>query len=214
MSYSLFSPETTGELFAPDPLPGGLASLPAFLPAGLRYQNGYVESRLEARLLEVIDAEPWLDDLKRRVQHYGYRYDYRSRSIDRSMYLGPLPPWACYFAQKLHHDGLLPYEPDQVIVNEYQPGQGIAAHIDCTPCFEDGIASISLGSACVMQFTHRLSEQDRLDVPLMPRSVVALSGEARYEWLHGIRPVKSDVIAGRKYLRGRRVSLTFRKVRL
>ena len=41
------------------------------------------------------------------------------------------------------------YEPDQVTVNEYLPGQGIAPHVDTHSAFEDGIASLSLGSSCV-----------------------------------------------------------------
>jgi len=27
------------------------------------------------------------------VQHYGYRYDYKARTIDHSMRLGELPQW-------------------------------------------------------------------------------------------------------------------------
>ncbi len=39
-------------------------------------------SELKAeRLLEAIDASDWRADLKRRVQHYGWRYDYRKRHI-------------------------------------------------------------------------------------------------------------------------------------
>jgi hypothetical protein len=32
-----------------------------------------------ATFLAEIDAQPWLGDLKCRVQHYGYRYDYQAR---------------------------------------------------------------------------------------------------------------------------------------
>ncbi|CAM6109029.1 unnamed protein product [Calypogeia fissa] len=40
---------------------------------------------------------------------------------------------------------------DQMIVNMYQPGEGISAHVDLLR-FEDGIAVVSLESACVMSF--------------------------------------------------------------
>ena len=60
---------------------------------GLRYIAGFVAQMEEARLLAAVDAAPWLSDLKRRVQHYGYRYDYKARKVVRSMYLGPLPDW-------------------------------------------------------------------------------------------------------------------------
>ena len=64
---------------------------------GLKYVAGFVAGPDEASLLAAVDAEPWLADLKRRVQHYGYRYDYKARKVDPSMHLGTLPdrrsPW-------------------------------------------------------------------------------------------------------------------------
>ncbi|RZJ87724.1 MAG: hypothetical protein EOO60_11885, partial [Hymenobacter sp.] len=104
--------------------------------------------------------------------------------------------------------------PDQVIVNEYEPGQGIAPHIDCTPCFDDTVISISLGSACIMNLFHADDATQTYDQVLMPGSVIILQGEARFQWRHGIRSVKSDIIEGQRVVRQRRVSLTFRKVKL
>ena len=36
-------------------------------------------------------------------------------------------------------------------VNEYLPGQGIAQHVDCVPCFGGTVASLSLLSPCTMR---------------------------------------------------------------
>src|SRR5262245_18798831 len=113
---------------------------------GLIYVPEYLNADREQDLIEVIDRQPWLTELKRRVQHYGYRYDYKARQVLPEMYLGPLPDWLQSLADDLHASGRLPHLADQVIINEYQPGQGIAAHVDCVPCFADGIASLSLGS--------------------------------------------------------------------
>lgn len=41
---------------------------------------------------------------------------------------------------------------DQLIVNEYEPGQGINPHIDNIKLFKSDIASLSLGSDCIMIF--------------------------------------------------------------
>ena len=69
---------------------------------GLKYIAGYVSTSDEAGLLASLDAEPWRSDLKkRRVQHYGYRYDYTTRTVDPSMRLGPLPAWAMTLAARL-----------------------------------------------------------------------------------------------------------------
>jgi alkylated DNA repair dioxygenase AlkB len=181
------------------------------LPRGLDYQANFITPEQEKQLLQAIDSLPWLTDLKRRVQHYGYRYDYKARRINSSMLAADLPDWGQKLALKLFTDGLAPFIADQLIINEYEPGQGITAHIDCEPCFEDVIISISLGSGCVMDFTHT-DTKAHIPVYLAPRSVVAMSGESRYEWKHGIAARRNDKVGSRTLPRERRISLTFRKV--
>lgn len=178
---------------------------------GLRYIPSYITEEEHESLLCAVNAESWLGDLKRRVQHYGYKYDYRARLIDYTMKIGELPEWALPFAKRLHKNKYMPEIPDQLIVNEYKQGQGIASHIDCEPCFGDTIISLSLGSACVMTFINKKTKE-KIEVFLEPRSLVVLKDEARYEWTHGITGRKSDVYMGQKYERGTRVSLTFRNV--
>jgi alkylated DNA repair dioxygenase AlkB len=178
---------------------------------GLRLIDAWISADEAASLLAAIDAEAWRADLSRRVQHYGWRYDYKARSIDASMRLGPLPSWAEALADRVEREGLSA-RPEQVIVNEYEPGQGIAAHIDCVPCFGPVVLSLSLGSACVMDL-RREGDPPRA-ITLAPRSLLALSGEARLAWKHGIAARKSDVIDGVRVARGRRISVTFRTVRV
>src|ERR1700680_3970964 len=101
---------------------------------GLGYYPYLLPKSEQQQILQEIDSRPWRSDLKRRVQHYGYKYDYKARSVDRSMYVGPLPPFALEVGQRLLDQGLVEEMPDQLIVNEYEPGQGITAHIDCQPC--------------------------------------------------------------------------------
>ena len=178
---------------------------------GLRYIAAYLTLAEQAALAAVIDEQSWLTDLKRRVQHYGYRYNYTGRTVDTSMFLGPLPAWASRLAHQLHHDGYTRELPDQVIVNEYEPGQGISSHIDCVPCFGDTILSISLLSSCMMLFTHSRS-QTQSSLFLEPGSLLVMQGEARYAWRHSIPARKSDMYNAQKTARGRRLSLTFRTV--
>ncbi len=179
---------------------------------GLTYIPNFITVEEQQNLLNSIDQGEWLSDLKRRVQHYGYKYDYRKRNIDLSMKMGALPDWAIQMGQKLLAQGLIKHEPDQLIINEYLPGQGIANHIDCEPCFEDGIASLSLGSACCMEFTKGYNRLEIIPILLEPRSALVMTGVARYDWLHGIKAVKTETFQGWKIVRARRVSLTFRKV--
>ena len=178
---------------------------------GLRYIPDFIKREQHDELLRRIDSEAWLTDLKRRVQHYGYKYNYKSRSVDHSMRIGPLPIWADELGEMLCNQELMSEKPDQVIVNEYQPGQGIASHIDCVPCFADTIISLSLGSACLMEMTNK---ETGMMVPLLlePRSLVVLKADARFIWTHGIPARKTDRFGERIVTRRRRVSLTFRKM--
>jgi alkylated DNA repair dioxygenase AlkB len=182
------------------------------LPRSCRLLEEYASPEESAALLAAVDAGTWRTDLKRRVQHFGWRYDYTARSVDASMYLGPLPEWAAVVADRLHAEGLTAELPDQLIVNEYQPGQGIAPHVDCVPCFGETVLSLTLGSGCVMGLTHTKREE-AVALWLVPGSLLVLSGEARHDWRHGIAARKSDEVDGTRRPRGRRVSLTFRTVR-
>lgn len=172
---------------------------------GARYIPEFVNSNEQGALLREVDTRPWLDDLHRRVQHYGYRYDYRARRVTREMYLGELPSFLRPLSLRLVQEGYFSSLPDQAIVNEYLPGQGISAHVDCVPCFGDTIATISLGSHCEMEFQR--DGETRFQM-LEVGALLVLAGEARYDWTHAIRTRQSD----RGRTRKRRVSVTFRTV--
>lgn len=174
---------------------------------GLIYMPRFLQCERQVRILEDIDNEPWQDDLKRRVQHYGYKYDYKTRAINHSMYVGPLPPFAVEVASQLLFLGMITEYPDQLIVNEYMPGQGISAHVDCEPCFKNTIATVSLGSTCEMDFISLESREVRSTL-LEMGSALILSGAGRYKWMHRIKARQSD----HGVPRGRRVSLTYRNV--
>lgn len=178
---------------------------------GLRYVPDFLDRETETTLLEFIDQQSWRDDLARRVQHYGFVYNYRARQIHPEMYLGPLPTPFSSLAERLAIEAGFDRPPDQVIVNEYLPGQGIAPHTDCIPCFGEIIASVSLLSACEMEFL-QASAKRREALFFEPRSLLTLSGPARYKWQHAIRARKSDLIDGIRHQRSRRISLTFRTV--
>ncbi len=190
------------------------------MPDGLVYRAGFLSEERERELLAWIDSEKssvWLGDLSRRVQHYGYKYDYSYRGIDASARLGLLPPWL----ERLGRDAVLsavdlcrPIEAfDQAIVNEYLPGQGIALHTD-RDCFGPIVATVSLNSDLAMDFVG--PDSRRYSHTLQRRSLLLLTGSARAEWRHGIAKRKNDKdpVSGQVLPRRRRVSITFRTVLL
>ncbi|MFP6901573.1 MAG: alpha-ketoglutarate-dependent dioxygenase AlkB [Opitutales bacterium] len=180
---------------------------------GLIYFPKLLSPEKQVAVLAEIDSRPWLMDLKRQVQHYGYKYNYKARTVNYSMRIGRLPSFAIEVAEELKSQKLIEKLPDQLIINEYKPGQGISAHIDCEPCFENTIVTISLGSVYDMDFICVESDVTH-SMTLELGSALVLSGSARYDWMHRISARKSD--PGKdgqpKRLRGRRVSLTYRNV--
>ena len=188
---------------------------------GLAYVPDFVSEAEEKRIVATIDQNEWIEDLKRRVQHYGWRYDYRARKVDPTMRLGPMPEWAQTVARRLVHRGLVPQLPDQVIVNEYKGNQGISKHVDAKSSFGDGIAMISLLESWEMVFRNQGGRGKRKEtLRLERRSATIMAKEARYQWSHEIPKRKTEPAVSspgnekkrRRVKRVRRLSLTFRKV--
>ncbi len=186
-----------------------LAAKNVSAPTGLDVRANFISDDEEKLLLATIDSLEWDQSMKRRVQHYGWRYDYKARKVTPSNYLGPLPEWAANLAKRLFESGLVPELPDQVIVNNYEGKQGISKHIDCKECFIGPVVTISLLETWDMVFTRKIAgETAKKEVPLMRYSAVVLDGEARSAWSHEI-PAR---LKEHGVPRGRRVSITFRKV--
>ena len=122
---------------------------------------------------------------------------------------------------------------NQLTVNQYKPGEGIGSHIDTPSAFGDGLISVSLNSGIVMEFTQQQHQQNETTpiattmmednnttnqkqvqtkklVYLPRRSLVLMSGPARYEWEHQIVTRRTDTVNGVVLPRGLRISLTLR----
>ncbi|KAM8814834.1 tRNA (carboxymethyluridine(34)-5-O)-methyltransferase ALKBH8 [Rhynchonycteris naso] len=205
------------------------------LPPGLKIVEEIISSEDEKLLLESVnwtedtDNQNFQKSLKhRRVKHFGYEFHYENNNVDKDKPLhGGLPDVCDSFLEKWLKEGFVRHKPDQLTVNQYEPGHGIPAHIDTHSAFEDEIISLSLGSEIVMDFKH----PDGVTVPVMlpRRSLLVMTGESRYLWTHGITPRKYDPVQASKghrsgvitgdvgnltlCKRGIRTSFTFRKVR-
>ena len=120
------------------------ADVPAI--PGLRYLPNYVTGAAEWALAGRIDARPWNTEWRRRRQPYGGGYGTKGAAP-------PIPDWGRRLADRLFADGITDRPFDHMLVNEYLPGQGIAPHRDYAP-FGRTVVSLSLLSACVMDFRH------------------------------------------------------------
>ena len=149
----------------------------------------FVTPAEETRILLRISQASWLTELRRRVQHYGFRYSYTGGGSREPA--PPFPRWTTCMADRLraHFGGAAPV---QCIVNEYRPGQGIGMHADHRD-FGGVVASLSLGADWPMRFRPRGTRPYAAgampgdEVAVLPRrSVLVLSGAARWTFMHGI----------------------------
>lgn len=111
-----------------------------------------------------------------------------------------------------HEEGAMSYPNlNQLTVNHYKPGQGIGSHVDTPSAFGDGLISISLNGGIVMEFRKVAADPPvKKLVYLPPRSLVLMSGPARYEWEHYIVTRRTDTHNDTVLNRKLRVSLTLR----
>ena len=169
---------------------------------GLVYLRNYVSEAEEAELTRVINEAPWDNTWERRRQLYGATYGPGDAAEPT------IPIWGRELAERMHREGWSERPFDQMLVNEYEPGQGIALHHDHRP-FDRTVVSLSLLSSWVMEFRNPKVGQ-RAAMLLERRSLLVLNDEARYEWQHGIARRKSDRWQGNVIPRSRRLSVTFR----
>ena len=156
---------------------------------GLSYRDDLLSRDEELSLIAGINAttlEPfrfqgWLG--KRLTSSFGWRYDFDDARFGPT---DPMPDWllptrgrAAAFA------GLEPASLAQALLIRYDPGAGIGWHRD-RPVF-DHVVGISLSAAAPLRFRRRKAGGfDRVTVPLAPRSIYHLQGEARHQWEHSI----------------------------
>lgn len=177
------------------------------------YISDFINEEDEIAILGHIDSQPWITELDRRVQHYGFRYDYKKSNLDRNLNVPKIPIWLSHTVRELIEECSLDQPPNQLIINEYLPGQGISEHIDAPDIFGDTIIMVSLGSSCIMDFSLEEDGKNRKEaIFLERRSLLMIQKEARYNWKHSIAKRKTDIWEKFPYKRDRRVSLTFRNV--
>lgn len=235
--FSVLQPTSEGQ--ANDSIPVSLVASDLNIP-GLYLWHDFVNAKEERELLAAVDDRPWNNLSKRRVQHYGYEFCYDTRNVNTKEQLGELPSFVSSILKRISSLSDLgdseSLAVDQLTVNEYPRGVGLSPHIDTHSAFEGLIFSLSLAGPCIMEFRRYLdgswipkaaarndTKVENLDdgsslirraIYLPPRSMLLLSGEARFAWLHYIPHHKIDMVNDDVVRRGsRRVSFTFRKVR-
>lgn len=173
----------------------------------LYYNN---EERDYQNVINFLDTKEWKPITShknsRRVQQYGFIYDYNSRvaavpTENIPEELNEMKTLAEDKASSLINKTV---KYNQCIINEYLPGQGISPHIDSLK-FGPTIACFTLGGGCCINFTKFDKSYSKY---VEPNSFYIMHGDSRYKWMHSIASRKSDG----PIIRQRRISVTFRTV--
>lgn len=186
---------------------------------GFFYIKNAFESRVANEIIKFLNEQEWkaisASETGRKVQQYGFEYDYSTRKDSEYKKIQDIPE-ILLLLQKIGLDKVKELIPEtlencklnQCIVNKYDPGQGISAHIDKIT-FGPAIVCFTLGSATTMTFSKTINgKKVVVEKYVEPNSLYIMSGDARYEWKHEIRPRFTD----EGIRRGTRISVTFRTV--
>jgi alkylated DNA repair dioxygenase AlkB len=168
------------DLFAaPEALPG-FALAEEFVAADAEAE---LSARIDAAGLAPFKFQGW--EGKRLTASFGYSYDFERGRI---LPAPPIPDWLLPLRARIAGwAGLEPERLVQALVISYGPGAAIGWHRD-RPQFGE-VFGLSLGGAVPLRLRRRVEGKfERRTVPLPPRSLYRLAGEARTGWEHSIAP--------------------------
>jgi len=102
-------------------------------------------------LLAAVDSGEWELLARRRVQHYGYAFNYTARAVDQGRSAAALPAATRPVLARVLAAAGMPVA-DQLTINEYAAGVGLSAHVDTHSAFGCIMASLSLAGPAVVEF--------------------------------------------------------------
>lgn len=173
----------------------------------------------ENDIIQDIDNRNWLNTSNepytgygRKVQHYGYMYDYKHYKITKDNafeYTPVITELQNTLKNICKQQFNKEFKFDQCIVNNYEPGQGISKHKDIFK-FDNVIGCYTLLGGATMIFRNGDQVYEHY---AKPNSLYIMSGDARNLWTHEMSSNKFDTVDNIKTKRTRRLSITFRTVK-
>lgn len=166
------------DLFGPPPLLPGLRTALEFVTPA---EEQAWSARIDAAGLAPFRFQGW--EGKRLTASFGHDYDFARGRVGEAP---PIPEWLLPLRERAAaFAGVAPEALSQALLIRYDPGAAIGWHRD-RPQF--GIViGLSLGATVAMRLRRRTAEGfERRTLPLPPRSLYLLAGEARHGWEHSI----------------------------
>ena len=188
-------------------LPNLAVSISEGLPGGCYYVPDFITAEEEQKISGRINAVPaskWTNLSNRRLLSLPSPLTGTARD---TLIAAPLPDYlqdpiiSRIRETKIFVSANSPHgEPNHVLVNEYQPGQGIMPHED-GPAYFPITATVSLGSHTVLEIYKKNDHGERESDPTWrmlqePRSLLITAEPMYTETLHGIANISVDESLG------------------
>ncbi|KAJ1961340.1 hypothetical protein GGI12_003302 [Dipsacomyces acuminosporus] len=160
-------------------------------------------------------SDKWYKVQERYVKHYGHSFDYHLKHVGSAEMTASveLPAWVHPFIKRIQERlPIYNQEPDQLTIQRYPAGSGISFHTDSHTSFTSMVVILSMGTPVQMDFRKPAANHALTTIDLEPRSLVLMTGEARYGWEHAIRIRRSDLVDGKVRERMERWSITMRTI--
>ena len=166
--------------------------------SNLLYSPNAVNEQIENALSQYISwstsLQPWRNLRNRKLQCWG-NFPIHEDNMKVEDISTPLPSWIDVLIDGLVAAGVFSEDmrPDNVLINQYQPNEGILHHTD-GPAYYDRVAILSLGSDTLLSFRRKLCSAsigieyagDVCSVLLQQRSLFVFEKEAYSMYMHGI----------------------------
>lgn len=172
---------------------------------GLWYIENYLTKeeliQIKTALQSNVKLQPLGNAYSRKVAHYGYYYSY-DRSGLREADEIPVDFSKLVDADrinKLVEEFLITKPFEQLIINEYKPGQQIGYHTDHISQFGPIIICLTVGQSVPIKFKFN---SDVKILQIAEGSAYIMTGDSRYKWKHSLK----------NNSRENRYSLTYRTI--
>ncbi|XP_044757908.1 alpha-ketoglutarate-dependent dioxygenase alkB homolog 6 [Coccinella septempunctata] len=162
-------------------------------PPDVYYIPNFISIEEEDEILKHVYGAPkpkWTYLSNRRLQDYG------GVPHKRGMISEEIPQWLQKYMDRINDLSVFDKKfPNQVLVNEYIPGQGIMPHTD-GPLFHPIVTTISCGSHTILNFLENNVQRDKIcEFLLERRSLIIIKNDMYTKYLHSIDETKFDVIS-------------------
>lgn len=139
------------------------------------------------------------------LQDYGPKVNFKKKRLRADKFTG-LPSYAKFlFERMLLLPELSDFQPVELCNLEYSAERGAAIdpHFDDFWLWGERLVTVNLLSSSILSFTNHSLPGIEVQVPLPQRSLIIVSGEARYVWQHAIH---------RAHIKDKRIAMTWREL--